>query len=47
MEKAKEKSRNMDKYAGKGRLEGRLMVKEKRTTGAVPWSGKTILHHSG
>ena len=27
------------KAAGKGNLEGRLMVKEHRTTGAVPWYG--------
>ncbi|EJD07137.1 ABC protein [Fomitiporia mediterranea MF3/22] len=28
---------DLSKVAGKGTLEGRLMVKEKRTTGAVPW----------
>jgi ABC-type multidrug transport system ATPase subunit len=43
--KAKEKvkaSYDLEKVAGKGRLEGRLMVKEKRTTGSVSWTGKHI-----
>ncbi len=31
---------DLDKVEGKGRLEGRLMVKEQRTTGAVPWYGE-------
>ena len=31
---------DLSKVAGKGTLEGRLMVKEKRTTGAVPWHGE-------
>lgn len=30
---------DLDKVAGKGRLEGRLIVKEKRTSGSVPWHG--------
>lgn len=37
--KAKLKERNLDKVAGTGRLEGRLIIKETRTTGAVPWHG--------
>ncbi|KAH8112628.1 ABC protein [Phellopilus nigrolimitatus] len=38
IDKAKLKAKlDLDKAAGKGNLEGRLMVKEKRTTGAVPW----------
>lgn len=28
---------DLDKVEGKGKLEGRLIVKEQRTTGAVPW----------
>ena len=28
------------KGAGTGKLEGRLMVKEKRTTGSVSWAGE-------
>ena len=31
---------DLDKVEGKGKLEGRLIVKEKRTTGAVPWYGE-------
>ncbi|KAI5119967.1 hypothetical protein M0805_004347 [Coniferiporia weirii] len=38
MDKAKLKAKlGLDKVEGRGKLEGRLMVKEKRTTGAVPW----------
>ncbi|KAL5504423.1 hypothetical protein ACEPAH_8498 [Sanghuangporus vaninii] len=38
MSKEKMKAKvDLSKVAGKGTLEGRLMVKEKRTTGAVPW----------
>lgn len=41
VDKAKLKAKiDLDKVAGKGRLEGRLMVKEKRTTGSVSWNGK-------
>lgn len=41
---SKEKMRarvDLSKVAGKGTLEGRLMVKEKRTTGAVPWHSES------
>jgi ABC-type multidrug transport system ATPase subunit len=43
--KAKEKVKatyDLEKVAGKGRLEGRLMVKETRTTGSVSWTGMHI-----
>ena len=36
----------LEKAAGKGRLEGRLMVKEKRTTGAVSWTGLSRFNHA-
>jgi ATP-binding cassette, subfamily C (CFTR/MRP), member 1 len=38
---AKEKS-NMRAGAGTGKLEGRLIVSEKRTTGSVSWGGECI-----
>ncbi len=31
---------------GTGKLEGRLIVKERRTTGSVPWTGEYIMHCS-
>lgn len=31
---------DLRKVAGKGTLEGRLMMKEKRNTGAVSWHGR-------
>ena len=43
VDKAKLKAKiDLDKVAGKGRLEGRLMVKEQRTTGAVSWQGRVF-----
>ena len=33
------KTKDRGKVAGTGRLEGRLIVKEKRTTGSVSWQG--------
>ena len=35
--------RDIAASAGKGRLEGRLMVAEKRTTGSVSWSSKHLV----
>ncbi len=34
------------KGAGTGKLEGRLIVREKRTTGSVSWKGDSYLHWS-
>ena len=39
VDKAKLKARLLGKAEGKGTLEGRLMIKENRNTGAVPWHG--------
>ena len=42
---AKIKSESVQrKGAGTGKLEGRLMVKERRTTGSVSWKGKFLYH---
>lgn len=42
MDSAKEKSAKARRAgAGSGKLEGRLIVKEKRTTGSVSWKGKS------
>lgn len=35
------------KGAGTGKLEGRLIVREKRTTGSVSWRGKYRAHWVG
>lgn len=35
------------KGAGTGKLEGRLIVKEKRTTGSVSWRGELHVFHVG
>lgn len=46
-EEAKSKSARIEKRgAGTGKLEGRLMVNEKRTTGSVSWSGTFLKHHT-
>ena len=44
VEEAKSKSESNQKRlgAGSGKLEGRLIVSEKRTTGSVGWNGKVI-----
>lgn len=39
IDKAQLKARLLGNAEGKGTLEGRLMVKENRNTGAVPWFG--------
>lgn len=42
--KAKVKaSYDVSKASGTGKLEGRLMVKETRTTGSVTWGGKSLV----
>lgn len=44
VEEAKTKSSKVERSgAGSGKLEGRLMVKEKRTTGSVSWSSQYAL----
>lgn len=43
IDKAKLKERLLGNAEGKGKLEGRLIIKENRTTGAVPWHGAYVL----
>lgn len=43
LEEAKNKSDRVRRAgAGSGKLEGRLMAKEKRSTGSVSWSGMEV-----
>ena len=45
LDDAKNKSEAIQrKGAGTGKLEGRLIVREKRTTGSVSWGGDELSH---